>query len=238
MFDFLSKHETCRVLSTLLNNHSELSRSVLHGSILDYQNKLMAVEIDTWRQSKTKKLLETFAMLILEEGGPQWLRLKPSGVKLSDNLSALLEYMILHDALITQDFNIQAVTNNYLNIINALNLMRIIENSLNDLSDIYQSIVKEQITEDEARELIKIMFNEALMDYENFVDQNKNDLEKMERIANDGFRINVLEKVCTMFRLKKYCSFRKQPKAIKSLSEITPYLEQLTKEEASEKIEL
>lgn len=128
-------------------------------------------------------------------------------VKNNPNLSDLFSLFI--DSTFKKDF----CENNF----NATKQMEVITKNSN-------SILEEKLD----LEVLELVFIDKLKKYEEFIDKNKEILQRVESIVNNNFKIanDIGEKKCTAYRNEEYCSIP-ATRSIKSLRELMAYVQKM-----------
>jgi hypothetical protein len=105
-----------------------------------------------------------------------------------------------------------------------VNLIYSLDAFLSDLNEL-RGVIDGEMTNDEIIELARSIFTNELVEYKRFIEENRKVVEKIEELANDGFRveIEVMEEKCGQFRGRKVCTVKKQWEPIRSIAEIVPH---------------
>lgn len=120
---------------------------------------------------------------------------------------------------------------------NSVFYMRSVMENINNICNIV--IARKDMSENEIKAILKLIFSDVLAEHKKFLDQNKDILKKIENLANNKFKIEVKPKKCISLMGKDFCisSIYKEIKSL-SLPEIMPYVRHLQEEEALQKREL
>ncbi len=102
----------------------------------------------------------------------------------------------------------------------------ILEVKIDDLLNFDSDSVraKSGLSENEIEELMDQVFNNEIEEYNKFVEENKDFLEKVSIFVDNGFKIKTSTKKCRTIKKKEYCTSGETESEIKALAEIMPYI--------------
>lgn len=229
---FMRKSQVLPAILSLINRRAEedgvlrnlpfygLDRRLLRESqdlIVEEGKRMRESEVD---QAKLKAMLDEDLKAAEASGNLENLFVKVREIGKEMNTPALVEMMGLQLALSHDIISI------YKSLLETEDIN--LGMSERDLA----ALIASKMTPDEFKGLVEEIFNFELAEYNDFVEQNKDVLEKVTALANNGFKMETKSEKCRIFKGKKLCVPTSSSGQIKSLSEIMPYVLSVKSNEA------
>lgn len=234
VFQFMRKYQ---LLKALERDHVQIVNKLPFTSLY----KKLEAEKDKLSQQQFKKVMKQDPTLLLEFIGQfitKAVKIQKEDESPSSKLQSLYEFMrsTTKDYLAIAEktelffsgvFDFTTLVSEVLEI----NIIDTLAHTLNP-----KQILKEAgMSEQEAKEIMAQVFNNEVEDYKQFVEENKDILEKVAKFADKGFLMETSSsKKCKIVRKKEVCTSGNKSEEITRLSQIIPYIMSLQETQAAQ----